>query len=63
MALENGAPADEVHNTFISVFAKSLPLFVTRELVYDMRYNTLEKQWKDLTAIKGKSAMFCQVTT
>lgn len=38
MDLENGAPADMVHNTFISVLAKSLPLFVSRELVYEMRY-------------------------
>lgn len=46
MALENDAPADVVYNTFISVFAKSLTLFVTREQVHDVRniFNTLEKQ-------------------
>lgn len=31
MAVENGAPVDVVHYTFISLFAKSLPLFVMGE--------------------------------
>lgn len=38
MAFENGVPADVLHNIFISVFAKSLPLFVMGEQVHDVRY-------------------------
>lgn len=55
MAFWNDAPADVLHHIFISLFAKSLPLYVMWELARDVSsmLNSTDRQEKDLSQLKG----------